>query len=77
MPDIAKLSDISRALDIDITEILGDGSSAQAIKKVVDNTPEPLTTKELMPWHLSCLMRLLTWLLTRQSNQIVYHCCLV
>lgn len=48
MPDIAKLPDISRALDIDITEILGDGSSAQAIKKVVDNTPEPLTTKELI-----------------------------
>lgn len=48
MPDIAKLSDISKALDIDITEILGDGSSAQAIKKVVDNTPEPLTTKELI-----------------------------
>lgn len=48
MPDIVKLPDISRALDIDITEILGDGSSAQAIKKVVDNTPEPLTTKELI-----------------------------
>lgn len=47
MPDIAKLPDISKALDIDIANLLGEETSAQTIKKVLDENAEPLSSKEL------------------------------
>ncbi|MBE5856951.1 MAG: helix-turn-helix domain-containing protein [Lachnospiraceae bacterium] len=47
MPDIAKLPDISKALDIDIANLLGEETSAQTIKKVLDGSSEPLSSKEL------------------------------
>lgn len=47
MPDIAKLPDISKALDIDIANLLGEETSAQTIQKVLDGSSEPLSSKEL------------------------------
>ncbi|SCZ76257.1 helix-turn-helix domain-containing protein [Pseudobutyrivibrio xylanivorans] len=47
MPDIAKLPVISNALEIEITELLGEDSCAKTIKKVLDENPEPLSSKEL------------------------------
>lgn len=47
MPDIAKLPDISKELDIEIANLLGEESCAQTIKKVLDENAEPLSSKEL------------------------------
>lgn len=47
MPDIAKLPDISKALDIEITDLLGEDRCAQTIKKVLDDSPEPIPSKDL------------------------------
>lgn len=47
MPDIAKLPDISKALGIEISDILGEDNCANTIKKVLDDSPEALSSKEL------------------------------
>ena len=47
MPDIAKISDIARALDLNISDLLGDEQGSSAVMKVIENSPEPLTTEEL------------------------------
>ena len=47
MPDIAKLPEISKALDIEIASILGEESTANTIAKILDNDSEPLSSKEL------------------------------
>lgn len=47
MPDIGKISDIAKALDIDVTELLGNDNGTTAVKKVLEKSPEPLTAEEL------------------------------
>ena len=47
MPDIAKISDIAKALDISVTDLLGDDNGSVAIEKVLEKSPEPLTGEEL------------------------------
>lgn len=47
MPDIGKISDIAKALDIDVTELLGNDNGTTAVKKVLERSPEPLTAEEL------------------------------
>lgn len=47
MPDISKISDISKALDMDVTELLGNDNETTAVRKVLEKSPEPLTAEEL------------------------------
>ncbi len=47
MPDIGKISDIAKALDMDVTELLGNDNGTTAVKKVLEKSPEPLTAEEL------------------------------
>lgn len=47
MPDIGKITDIAKALDLDVSELLGDDSGSTVIKKVLDNKDESLTAEEL------------------------------
>ena len=47
MPDIGKISDIAKALDTDVTELLGNDNGTTAVKKVLEKSPEPLTAEEL------------------------------
>ena len=47
MPDIGKITDIAKALDLDMSELLGDDSGSTVIKKVLDNKDESLTAEEL------------------------------
>ena len=47
MPDIGKISDIAKALDIDVTELLGNDNGTTAVKKVLEKSSEPLTAEEL------------------------------
>ena len=47
MPDITKIPDIAKALEIKIEDILGDEESSRAVSKVVEENNEPLTTEEI------------------------------
>ena len=47
MPDIGKISDIAKALDIEVTELLGNDNGTTAVKKVLEKSQEPLTAEEL------------------------------
>ena len=47
MPDIGKISDIAKALDMDVAEFLGNDNGTTAVKKVLEKSPEPLTAEEL------------------------------
>ena len=47
MPDIGKISDIAKALDLDVTELLGNDNGSTAVKKVLEKSSEPLTSEEL------------------------------
>lgn len=47
MPDIGKISDIAKALDMNVTELLGNDNGTTAVKKVLEKSPEPLTVDEL------------------------------
>lgn len=47
MPDIGKISDIAKALDMDVAELLGDDKETSIIKKVIENSEESLTAEEL------------------------------
>jgi len=57
MPDIAKLPDISKALGIEISDILGEDNCANTIKKVLDDSPEALSSKELTDVAKQCRER--------------------
>ena len=47
MPDITKIPDIAKALDIKIEDILGDEKKSKAVSKVVEEKQELLTTEEI------------------------------
>lgn len=48
MPDITKLPEISKTLEIEISTLLGEDKSARAITKVIEENPEPLNSEELV-----------------------------
>ena len=47
MPDITKIPDIVKAIDIKIEDSLGDEESSKAVSKVVEEKQELLTTEEI------------------------------
>jgi transcriptional regulator with XRE-family HTH domain len=47
MPDIAKITDIAKALDISVSELLGEDNGSDAIVKVIEKSEEPLSSEEL------------------------------
>lgn len=49
MPDIAKIPDLARQLDLDVKELLGDedGQVTEAVRKTIDEPEAPLSVEEL------------------------------
>lgn len=47
MPDITKLPDIAKALELNIADLLGDNEAANAINKVTSDNDTPLSASEI------------------------------
>lgn len=47
MPDITKLPDIAKALELNIADLLGDNEAANAINKVTSDDDTPLSASEI------------------------------
>lgn len=47
MPDITKLPDIAKALDLNIADLLGDSEAANAVNKVTSPDDTPLSASEI------------------------------
>lgn len=47
MPDVTKIPDIAKALDIGVDDFFGDGDLSKTVNKVVKTPAEPLTTSEI------------------------------
>ncbi|MBR6380896.1 MAG: helix-turn-helix domain-containing protein [Lachnospiraceae bacterium] len=47
MPDIAKIPEIARVLDLNVADLLGDGTAGTAVQKITEAPEVPLTKEEI------------------------------